>query len=580
MPKAFSALLRSPALTDLDRRALATVGVASLVINVLLFALPLYSLQVYDRVLTSRSVDTLWLLSAIVAVTLLVSAVLDTLRARMLVRIGNRYALALGPRLIDASIAHAAGSTDPSGQPLRDLQAVRGFVTGPQGLVALFDAPLVPVFLLAVYAIHPGLGHTMLAGVLALIALAIGTEAATGGLLRAAGEAAIAAQRRIDGVLPHAEAVEAMGMRGAMREHWQRAQAASLADASRAGDRAAQLAGLAKAVRLMLNVLLAGVGAWYAIHDQITIGAMVAVGILAARGLAPLEALIATWKGVVSARAAVERIELALVRFPRNETATSLPAPAGRLALERVCFAPPGSERQTVKGVSFALEPGTWLGLVGPSGSGKSTLAHLICGVWPARSGSIRLDGADVYSWKRAEFGRHCGYLPQDVELFAGSVRDNIARFGPAEDAEVIGAAQMAGCHELILQLPKGYDTPIGTGGATLSGGQRQRIGLARALFRLPRLIVLDEPNASLDNEGELALAQAIGRAREAGSTIVMISHRPSALAGADQLAVMVDGQLQHFGPREEVLARIQPQPKAPARPAPLCFAGVRRVGV
>lgn len=568
-----AALFHSPALADLDRRSLVTVGIASTVINLLLFALPLYSLQVYDRVLTSRSTDTLWLLTLIVAVALLLSALVDTLRTRMLLRIGNAYALALGPRLLDASIAHSARTAEPNGQALRDLQTVRSFVSGQQGLVTLFDAPQAPLFLAMVYAMHPGLGHTMLFGMFVLLALALATESLIGRLLRAAGEAGIHAQHRIDAVMQNAEVVEAMGMRAAMRNYWLIAQLEAMSAASRAGDRGAHLAGLAKGVRLMLNLLLAGVGAWFAIHDQITIGAMVAVSILAARGLAPLETMIGAWKGLVSTRTAVARINLALERFPRAESTMSLPAPSGRLTVERLTYAPPGAEQQTIKGISFNLEPGSWLGLIGPSAAGKSTLAKLICGVWQPRSGSVRLDGADVFASNRNEFGRHCGYLPQDVELFAGTLRDNIARFGPADDAEVVAAAQMASCHDLILRLPKGYDTEIGPGGATLSGGQRQRIGLARALFRQPRLIVLDEPNSSLDNEGEAALMKAVTRARAGGATIVMISHRPSALAGADLLAVLVDGQLQQFGPRDEVLAKVQP----PQTVRPL--SGVKRVG-
>jgi PrtD family type I secretion system ABC transporter len=574
MFSSLATLFHSPALADLDRRSLFTVGIASTAINLLLFALPLYSLQVYDRVLTSRSIDTLWVLSLIVVVALALSALVDTLRARMLLRIGNAFALTLGPRLLDASIAHSARAAEANGQPLRDLQTVRSFVANPQGLVTLFDAPLVPLFLVAVYAMHFGLGTTMLVGMVLLLGVALLTERLTGGAVQAAGEAGIRAQRRIDGVMQNAEVVEAMGMRAAMRDYWQGAQAEATRIASVAADRTAHLAGLAKGVRLLLNLLLAGAAAWYAIHDEITTGVMVAVGILAARGLAPLEMMIGAWKGLVSARAAVGRINTTLERFPRAESGMALPAPAGRLSVERLTYQPPGAEQPTIKGVSFTLEPGTWLGLIGPSAAGKSTLAKLICGVWQPRSGCVRLDGADVFSWNRTQFGQHCGYLPQDVELFAGSIRDNIGRFAPAEDAEIVAAAQMAGCHELILRLPNGYDTRIGAGGSMLSGGQRQRIGLARALLRRPRLIVLDEPNASLDAEGEAALLQAIAQARDAGSTIVMVSHRPSALAGADQIAVLVDGQLQHIGPREEVLAKVQPQPAA--RP----LREVKRVGL
>lgn len=582
MFKALAALSRSLALVDLDRRSLATVAVASVLINLLMFALPLYSLQVYDRVLSSRSVDTLWLLSLIVALALGVAALVDVLRARILLRVGNGLALALGPRLMETAISRSARLAEPDGQLLRDVQTVRGFVGAPQGLVALIDAPLVPLYLIAVYAMHVGLGHAMLFGIVCLLGLALLTEVRTGGVLREAGEAGIRAQRRVDGVMLNAEVVEAMGMRAAMRRVWLQAQAEAMSLASAAGDRAAHLAGLAKAVRLLLNLLLTGGGAWYAIHDEITVGAMVAVGILSARGLAPLESLIGAWKGLVASRSALQRIDLALADAPRAESAMSLPAPAGRLVLERVGYQPPGAVQPTIKGVDMVLEPGTWLGLIGPSAAGKSTLAKLICGVWRPQAGSVRLDGAEVFGCKRSEFGRHCGYLPQDVELFAGSVRDNIARFDATDDAEVVAAAQLAGCHEMILRLPQAYDTVIGAGGASLSGGQRQRIGLARAVLRRPRLVVLDEPNASLDNEGEAALLAALAQLREGGSTIVMISHRPSALAGADTLAVLVDGRLQQFGARDEVLARMQglvPAP-TPAAPPRTNLGGIRRVGV
>jgi PrtD family type I secretion system ABC transporter len=551
-------VLRSPALAGLDRRALLVVALASTASNLLLFALPLYSLQVFDRVLTSRSVDTLWLLTLIVVLALSASVAIEAVRSRLLLRIGNGYALTLGPKLLDAAIAQSARASEPNSQPLRDMQTVRGFVASAQGLATLFDAPLVPVFLVAVYLMHTGLGHAMLFGTLLLIALTLATEALTGPGLRRAGETAIAAQRRIDGVMQNAEAVEAMGMRAAMSDYWHAAQGRSMAEASHASDRAGALAGLAKWVRLMLNLVMSAAGAWYAIHDELTIGAMVAANILAARGLAPLEMMIGAWKNLVGARVAVTRINLALEKFPRRESAMQLPVPQGALAVERLVYAPPGSEQPTLKGVGLQVPAGTWLGLIGPSAAGKSTLAKLICGVWQPRSGVVRLDGADVYTWDRADFGRHCGYLPQDIELFAGSVRDNIARFAEAADTDVVSAAQKAGCHEMILRLPHGYDTKVGAGGTALSAGQRQRVGLARALFGQPKLVVLDEPNSNLDTEGEQALLQAIAQARDGGATVIMISHRPSLLAGADLLAVMVDGQIQHFGPRDEVLAKLQ----------------------
>ncbi len=559
--------LRTPALADLDRRALLVVAATSTAMNLLLFALPLYSLQVYDRVLTSRSADTLWLMTLIVLFALCATAALDAVRGRLLLRIGNAYSLKLGPRLLDASIAQSARSSEPVSQVLRDMSTVRGFVAGPQGLAALYDAPLVPLFLIAVYMMHVGLGHAMLFGVGVLFALTLLTESLTGPHLRAAGEASIAAQRRIDGVMQNAEAVEAMGMRAAMRDYWQTAQGQAMAEASVASDRATGVAAFAKWVRLLLNLLITAAGAWYVIHDEITIGGMVAANILAARGLAPLEMMIGAWKGLVGTRIAVERINLALEKFTRAESAMQLPSPRGTLTVERLVYAPPGAEQATLKGISFQVPAGAWLGLVGPSAAGKSTLAKLICGVWQPRSGVVRLDGADVYTWARADFGRYCGYLPQDVELFAGTVRDNIARFGAtaqADDTVVVAAAQMAGVHEMILRLDKGYDTLLGPGGCSISAGQRQRIGLARALLGEPKLVVLDEPNSNLDADGEQALVQAVQRVRKKGATVVMISHRPSLLADADLLGVMVDGQMQHFGPRDEVLAKIQPRPAAP----------------
>lgn len=554
-------LLRSPALTDLDRQGIVAVAGASLVINVLLFALPLYTLQVYDRVFMSRSVETLVLLTLIVGIALSAAAALEAVRSRLLLRIGNAYALKLGPRLFDCAIAESARTSSPAGQALRDLNVVRGFLGGHQGMATLFDVPLVILFLAAVYLLHVSLGHVMLFGVAVLIGLTWLTEWLTAPPLRAANEAAIAAQARIDGVLQNAEVAEAMGMRAALKNDWDRFQGRVMVEASIAGDRSAEANAFAKWLRYLLNLLMTLAGAWLVIHDQITMGGMIASSILSARGLAPLDTMIGAWKGLVRARISVVRINQVLSSHMRVDGQTRLPAPQGTLSVEQLTYAPPGAEQTTLKGLSFQVPAGRWLGLIGPSGAGKSTLARLICGVWQARSGCVRLDGADVYRWNREDFGQHCGYLPQDVELFAGTVRDNIARFRTeGSDSLLVQAAQIAGAHEMILRLPKGYDTLLGPGGASLSGGQRQRIGLARALYGQPKLVVLDEPNSNLDNEGELALVQAIGQARLAGATVVMISHRPSLLTGADLLGVLVDGRLQEFGPREEVLRKLQPK--------------------
>lgn len=560
---------RTPALEDLDRRGLLSVAVISIATNLLLFAMPLYSLQVYDRVLSSRSPDTLVMLSLIVLLALSANAILDTIRARLLLRIGNAYSLKLGPRLLDASIAQSARSSEPDGQALRFMATVRNFVTGQQGLATLYDTPLVPLFLAAVYLMHVGLGHAMLFGIFVLLVLTAVTESLTGGHLRAAGEASMKAQRRIETVMQNAEAVEAMGMRVAMRNYWQHVQLQSMSEASAASDRAASVGSFAKWTRMLLSLMITGVGAWYVIHDDVTVGAMVAANILSARGLAPLETMIGAWKGLIGARLAVERINLVIERLPRAEGTMQLPIASGDISVERLVYAPPGVEQPTLKGISFKVPGGLWLGLVGPSAAGKSTLAKLICGVWKPKSGVVRLDGADVYSWPRADFGRYCGYLPQDVELFDGTVRENIARFGSIEgigDAEIIAAAKNAGVHELILRLSSGYETQIGQGGASLSAGQRQRIGLARALLGLPRVLVLDEPNSNLDAEGEYALLEALRKMRELGTTIIMIGHRPSLLADADLVGVIVDGQLQQFGPRNEVLAKIVPNTRVVAK--------------
>jgi PrtD family type I secretion system ABC transporter len=485
----------------------------------------------------------------------------------LLLRIGNAYSLQLGPRLLEAAIARSARESQPDGQVLRHLNSVRGFVTSPQGLATLFDAPLVILFLAAVYTMHIALGHAMLFGVLVLLLLTALTEALTGPPLRASSEASTRAQRRIDDAMHNAEAIEAMGMRAAMRKYWFDVQRHAMGAASLASDRSSSVAAVAKWVRMILNLLITGVGAWYVIHDDITIGTMVAANVLSARGLAPLETMIGAWKGLVSARIAVERINHMLEHTVRHEGTMQLPRPMGAVRLERVVYVPPGLEHATVKGISFDVPAASWLGVVGPSGAGKSTLGKLLSGVWVPRSGSVRLDGADVGSWPRADFGQHCGYLPQDVELFAGTVRDNIARFqspDDADDAAVVAAARMAGVHELILKLPQGYESQIGSGGTALSAGQRQRIGLARALLGSPRLLILDEPNSNLDAEGETALVEALRSARAGGATVIVISHRPSLLVDASLVAVLVDGQLQHFGARDEVLAKIVPK----ARPA------------
>ena len=554
-----SALIRNLSLLrTADRQALLWIATTSVAIGILLFSVPLYSIQIFDRVLTSRSLDTLILLTVIVIFTLSSMASLDAMRIRILIRMANRYVVNNGRLVFDAVLNESSRRAEPNSQSLRDLQTVHQFLATPPGIVIFFDLPFSLVFLVAVYALHPLLGFTLLIGIVILVAFTLAGELPTARYFRANNESAIHAQRFSESAMVNAEVVDSMGMGDAIYAHWKDKRDSALTQFSKAGDRSAIIAATARWVRLLLAVMGTAIGAWLVLKDELTIGAMVAANILAARSMSPLESTIASWKSFVSARAAHERIDSVLSQCIRSDIGIRLPVPQGLLTIERLVYRPPGVDQPTIKGITLRVPQGSLVGLIGPSGSGKSTLAKLICGIWKPISGSVRLDGADIYTWARTDWGLHCGYLPQEVELFAGTIRENIARFRDAEDADVIAAAVAAGVHELILQLPLSYDTQIGYGGSVLSGGQRQRIALARALFGNPKLIVLDEPNANLDAEGEEALRQIVRRIQQAGVTVIVITYRQSLLAAADLLAVMVEGQLRHFGPRAEVLGQLQ----------------------
>lgn len=532
-------------------------GLVSIGISLLLFALPLYSLQVFDRVLTTRSSDTLWLLTAIASIALLSSAVLDALRSRILLRVGNGYVLKIAPRLFEGAVAESSKGSEPYGQPLRDMQIIRGFLTGTHGLPAMLDAPLAPLLLTVVYIINKDLGHALLLGITTLLCLTWIGERSTAKDLRTAAMRTTSAQGFSENILANAEVVVAMGMHEAVRKQWQDKQNDALVSGSKASDRVSTLTSVAKWIRWTLSLMITGFGAWLAIHDEVTVGGMVAANILAARSLASLETLIGSWRNIVLARAAIYRINAFLSKRKPSNSVMQLPAPVGAVMVERLVFAPDGAEHPTIKGISFQVAAGTFFGLVGPSGAGKSTIGKLICGIWEPQAGAIRLDGADIRQWERGEWGKHCGYLPQNVDFFPGSVRDNIARFQQAPDSEIVAAALLAGVHEMILRLPAGYNTLIGAGGFVLSGGQYQRLGLARALFGRPKLVVLDEPNSNLDAEGEVALINAVRQIKKLGSTVFMITHRPSLLSETDLIGVLMEGRLQHIGPPKEVLPKI-----------------------
>jgi PrtD family type I secretion system ABC transporter len=519
----------------------AYAGLFSLAINLLLLAAPLYMLQVFDRVLASRSQETLLVLTLATVGALLVMAALDAIRATLLVAAGIALDRRLGPRVLTKVLAHA--STDPLA--LRDVNTLRNFLSGP-GVIALFDAPWLPLFLLVILLFHPLLGVIAFAGAAVMLLLAFCNERALRKPLADLHGSGRKAGRYIDLATRNAEVIAGLGMLPAVTRRWTSMNEAALGAQRRAGGIGGGFSGLTKFTRQLIQVAMLAAGAWLVIEQQVTAGVMIAATILLGRALAPVELLLAGWRSLVEARAAWGRLGKVLNETSPETAHTELPAPAGSLQVEKVSFG-------VLRGVSFRLAAGESLGIIGPSAAGKSTLARLLIGVCKPAAGTVRLDGADVASWPREALGPHIGYLPQDVELFAGSVADNIARLGESDPTGVIRAAQLAALHELILRLPKGYDSDV----AALSPGQCQRIALARALYGTPRVVVLDEPNANLDHEGDQALVAALRRLKEEGTTVVMVAHRPSLLAGVDKLLVLRDGVVEAFGARNDVMPRV-----------------------
>ncbi len=535
------------------RREFAAAGLFSFFINVLMLVSPLFMLQVYDRVLTSRNGFTLLMLALLAVALLAVMAALDALRARLLVRIGRRMDNQTNGVLFDGVLTAALYRPGLMGaQYFRDMDLIRQFMAGP--IAAFFDAPWVPVYLGLVFLMHPWLGLVALAGAIAIFALAWMNDRLTRLAQQQATERSVQANELVDRALRNVEALRAMGMGDAMRRLWQGHQSEALHAQCAASERGATIAAVSKAFRLILQVLILGVGAWLAIRQEITPGMMIAASIIMGRGLAPLEQAIGGWRSFSAARAAFGRLEKLFAALPQSDSRMSLPPVKGALSVDRLIAAPPGSKSPVLKGFSFAVSPGEAVAIIGPSAAGKTTLARLILGLWQPQSGFVRLDGAEVCNWPRSELGPQVGYLPQDVELFAGTVAQNIARFGEVDADKVVEAARRAGCHEMILSLPDGYDTQIGNNGANLSAGQRQRLGLARALYGDPRLIVLDEPNANLDGEGEAALAAAVRDIKARGSTLFVISHRADILRLVDKILVLNNGQLAGFGPAADYL--------------------------
>lgn len=551
------------------RSSLLWVGGFSLVINLLMLTPAFYMLQVYDRVITTGSRETLLLLTLAVLFLFTVMGLLEGVRARVLVRVGNRLETRLDEGLHQTMMARALRQASPTAWPLDDLAALRQALAGG-GLVALFDTLWVPLYLALLFLFHPWLGSfALLSGGLLLLLLLL-AERLTRGLLQAAGEEQATARGRAETNLRHAEVLQGMGMGPALGRRWRGDQRRWLATQSRASDRAGLLSGLTRVLRLLFQSLILGLGALLVLDEQITPGMMIAASILMGRALAPVDQMASHWRDLVGARSAYHRLRQLLADGEPEGERMALPRPSGRLVAEAVTAAPPGSREPVVRGVSLSIAPGEQLGVIGPSASGKSTLVRVLLGIWPAQVGTVRLDGADIARWDREALGPHIGYLPQDIELFDGTIAENIARFGEVRSERVIAAARRAGLHETVLRLSDGYDTRLSAAGSELSTGQRQRLGLARALHGDPVLVVLDEPNANLDLEGERALSRSLQRLREEGISLVVISHRTGVLRQVDTLLVLEDGRVALHGPRDRVLARLAAaRQRAPGSDAP-----------
>lgn len=540
------------------RSGLVAVLGISLAVNLLVLTTSIYMLQVYDRVLTARSLSTLAYLTVIAVAALLAMALLELVRSRILVRIGTWLERILSPMAFSRGIENAVRGSSYRGEAVRDLVTVCRFLAGG-GMTALFDAPWMPIYLGFVFLLHPLLGLVATIGAIVLFALALANNLITERVLKQANAASGRGFRGIESAVRNAEVIDGMGMIGALARRWDINNAEVLSLQGIASDRAGFVSSAAKFFRMLLQIAILGVGAYLVLDNKLTAGSMVAASIIMGRALAPVEQAIGTWKNVVAVREAWKRLTALFEQPLLHGSAMPLPKPSGEVSAEHVTYTPPGRSSPVLKGISFHLQPGEALAVIGPSAAGKSTLARLMVGIYEPDSGVVRLDGADVHGWSRERFGRCVGYLPQDIELFPGTVRENIARMDEdADPADVMAAAQMAGVHDMILRLPKGYDTEIGEQGAILSGGQRQRVGLARALFGRPSLLVLDEPNASLDAPGEHALNEAIKAMKEAGTTVVVIAHRPSLMAHVDKVLVLNEGQVELFGERNSVLGQIQ----------------------
>ncbi|TCZ57954.1 type I secretion system permease/ATPase [Roseicella aquatilis] len=550
------------------RKQFIVVGLFSGVVNLLQLTTSVYMMQVFDRVLASRILDTLYYLSLIAVVATLALALLEAVRGQVMQRVAAWVEHRVAPEGFIRAIESTLRGRPYRMEALRDLATCRGFLGSP-GALSLYDVPWIPIYIAVIFALHWVMGLIALGGAVILFGLTLASDLVTSKLIREANVAAMASQRRADSISRNAEVIDSMGMLPAVMGSWRESVAAMAEPQQRAADRAAVLQAITKFVRLTVQIAILGVGAYLVLQQELTSGASIAGSIIMGRALAPVEQLIGGWKALVQARQSYRRLQAFLGQPRIRPAGMPLPEPTGRISVERVSYAFPGQGVALIKGVNFSLSPGESLAIIGPSAAGKTTLIRLLIGTLQPSAGTVRLDGADVFQWQREDFGRYVGYLPQDVELFDGTVFQNIARMADAEPGAVYEAAKLAGCHDMILRLTNGYDTQIGDGGQHLSGGQRQLVGLARAMFGQPKLIVLDEPNSNLDGDSEATLTQALERLKAQGTTVVLVSHRPTLVQGVDKVLLLKDGALEMFGPRVEVLKRLMaPRPaEVPAAP-------------
>ncbi|MGV8713231.1 MAG: type I secretion system permease/ATPase, partial [Nitrosomonas sp.] len=541
-------------------QAFRNIGVFSAVINMLMLMPAIYMLQLYDSVLTSRNEMTLLMLTLIMLGAYIFMGALEYVRSFVLIRVGAQLDMKLNKRVYTAAFEQSLKQGDGNaGQALKDLTNLRQFLTG-NALFAFFDAPWFPIYLFVIFMFHPVLGIFALCGTAILITLAYINEKISHKPLAEANSMAIASGNVASNNLRNAEVIEAMGMLPNIQARWYKLHSRFLNLQAEASEKAGVVTALSKSCTVALQSLMLGLGALLVLDNSITPGMMIAGSILLGRAIAPVQLLISVWKQIGSTRSAYERLTKLLEQNPAREAGMALPKPTGIIAVENVTAIPPGGKVPVIKGLTFSLAAGEALGIIGPSGSGKSTLARLLVGIWPAAAGKVRLDGADVYLWNKDELGPHIGYLPQDIELFAGTVSENIARFGEINAEKVILAAKRAGVHEMILNMPEGYDTPLGDGGAGLSGGQKQRLGLARTMYDDPSLVVLDEPNSNLDDVGEQALLAALIDLKKRGKTIVLITHRTSIISVTTKLLLLQDGSAKLFGPTNQVIEKLTQQ--------------------